>query len=147
MACERPETETIEGAIDVQLTRLDRLGRDHPGRTVAIVSGGEVNCAIGDDAGIGGRNQALAIALAEQIDRSPIAFLAAGTDGIDGNSTAAGAVVDGQTASRARERGIDLADARTRFDSHTALDALGATIVTGPTGNNVRDVRMLVRVG
>ena len=71
-------------------------------------------------------------------------MLSAGTDGIDGNSPAAGAVADGTTLARAAQRGFDVAKALATFDAYPLFDALGDTIMTGPTGNNVRDLRILL---
>ena len=71
-------------------------------------------------------------------------MLSAGTDGIDGNSPAAGAVVDGTTVERARQYGFDVAMALAEFDAFPVLDAIGDAIITGPTGNNVRDLRILL---
>ncbi len=139
-----PESATIDDAVTTHLVELDRLHAHYPGETVALVSGGEVNCPTGHDPGIGGRNLALSVALAIRLEGRTAAFLCAGTDGIDGNSPAAGAVVDGATVQRAKEAGIDLAVAFDRRDAYPALDRLGCTLVTGPTGNNVRDVRVLV---
>ncbi|NRA97553.1 MAG: glycerate kinase, partial [Planctomycetes bacterium] len=94
--------------------------------------------------GIGGRNQAFVLACASLVAGEPVCVLSAGTDGIDGNSPAAGGWVDGNTAARAVSLGLDLGAYTARSDSHTLLDALGQTIVTGPTGNNVRDLRILL---
>ncbi|HUK86601.1 MAG TPA: MOFRL family protein, partial [Terriglobales bacterium] len=68
----------------------------------------------------------------------------AGTDGVDGNSPAAGAVVDGTTLERARARGVDAAAALAGFDAYPFFRALGDVIETGPTGNNLRDLRILL---
>ena len=73
-----------------------------------------------------------------------ITVVSAGTDGIDGNSDAAGAVVDSDSLRRAQELGMDPADYEARSDSNAFFERLGDLIVTGPTGNNVRDVRLLV---
>jgi len=73
-----------------------------------------------------------------------IAVLSAGTDGVDGNSPAAGAVVDGTTIGRARGRGLDVHAALERFDAYPLLKALGDAIEIGPTGNNLRDLRMVL---
>ena len=70
--------------------------------------------------------------------------LCAGTDGIDGNSPAAGAIVDSTTIERARRIGLDPADFLNRSDSYSFFVALGDAITTGPTGTNVRDVRILL---
>jgi len=70
--------------------------------------------------------------------------LSAGTDGIDGNSSAAGAVVDGTTLARAKARGLDAQAFLAGFNAYPFFDALGDSIVTGPTGNNLRDLRILL---
>ena len=70
-------------------------------------------------------------------------ILSAGTDGIDGNSPAAGAVIDGSTV--VRGGGIEtVGHALAAFDAFPYLDALGDSVVTGPTGNNLRDLRILL---
>ena len=70
-------------------------------------------------------------------------MLSAGTDGIDGNSPAAGAVVDGSTVDRAG--GVEaVRHALSSFNAYPLFDALGDTVVTGPTGNNLRDLRILL---
>jgi hydroxypyruvate reductase len=107
------------------------------------VSGGEIECPVTGD-GVGGRNQALVLRTARRIRGKRAAFLSAGTDGIDGNSPAAGAVADGETLARAEALGMDAAEYERRSDSHGFFHALGDTIVTGPTGNNIRDLRILV---
>src|SRR5439155_498038 len=75
----------------------------------------------------------------------PAVLLAAGTDGVDGPTDAAGACVDGETAGRARARGLDPAAALARTDSHPLLDAAGDLVRTGPTGTNVADVVVTLR--
>lgn len=111
---------------------------------VCLISGGEVTVTVGDKSGIGGRNQQFALYCAQKIDGESITVLSAGTDGIDGNSPAAGALVDGSTVSRARQRGLDPTAALTQFDAFPVLEAVGDAIVIGPTGNNVRDLRILM---
>ena len=70
--------------------------------------------------------------------------LCAGTDGIDGNSPAAGAIVDNTTIERARAIGLDPEDFLNRSDAYSFFVALGDVIATGPTGTNVRDIRILL---
>ena len=124
---------------------LRRLRELHQGVSrVCLISGGEVTVKVGTNSGVGGRNQHFALYCAQQIAGESITVLSAGTDGIDGNSQAAGAVVDGTTVDRAKQRGFDVATALAQFDSFTLLDAMGDAIVTGPTGNNVRDLRILL---
>ncbi len=74
-------------------------------------------------------------------------MLSAGTDGIDGNSPAAGAVADGETLKRARAAGMDPAVAFRESDAYTFFAKLDDAIVTGPTGNNLRDLRVLLAEG
>jgi glycerate-2-kinase len=72
-------------------------------------------------------------------------ILSAGTDGIDGNSPAAGAIADETTIPRARELGLDSSEYLARSDSYGFFERLNALIVTGPTGTNVRDLRIFLR--
>ena len=99
---------------------------------------------VGASAGTGGRNQHFALHCAEKIAGENIAVLSAGTDGIDGNSPAAGAVVDGTTSERARAEGMNLSESLRGFNAFPLLEKLGDTIHTGPTGTNVRDVRIVM---
>jgi hydroxypyruvate reductase len=70
--------------------------------------------------------------------------LSAGTDGIDGNSPAAGAMVDSDTLRRAEEKDVSAELSLRNSDSFNFFNALGDAVITGPTGNNVRDVRILL---
>jgi glycerate-2-kinase len=109
-----------------------------------IVSSGETVVVVHGD-GVGGRNQELALAAALALRGAPgRVLLSAGTDGVDGVTTAAGAIVDGGTVDRMRTAGIDAATALDRNDSHTALSAAGDLLVTGPTGTNVLDLQVLL---
>ena len=110
----------------------------------AIISAGEVTVKVEATGGTGGRNQQFALYCAQQISGESIAVLSAGTDGIDGNSPAAGAVADGATVERAKAIGLDSMHALESFDSFPLFERLGDAIVTGPTGNNVRDLRILL---
>jgi len=110
---------------------------------VCLISGGEVTVKV-TNGGVGGRNQQFALACVEKIAEENITVLSAGTDGVDGNSSAAGAVVDGTTLERARSGGLDARAALHRFDAYPLLKALGDAIETGPTGNNLRDLRILL---
>jgi hydroxypyruvate reductase len=130
------------------LNRLHELRRTVS--RVCLISGGEVTVAV-RDGGIGGRNQQFALACAEPISGQDITVLSAGTDGIDGNSPAAGAVVDGSTIDRTKDRakaragGLEaVRRALSGFNAYPLFDALGDAITTGPTGNNLRDLRILL---
>src|SRR6266853_1404836 len=113
---------------------------------VCLISGGEVTVTV-RNGGIGGRNQQFALACAEPISGHDITVLSAGTDGIDGNSPAAGAVVDGSTFTRASDRagGVEaVGHALSTFNAYPFFDTLGDAVITGPTGNNLRDLRVLL---
>ncbi len=97
-----------------------------------------------DDWPLGKADAAFVLYCVEKIAGKPLAVLSAGTDGIDGSSPAAGAVADGASLSRARAAGLDPAEFFRRSDSYTFFKALGDAIETGPTGNNLRDLRILL---
>jgi hydroxypyruvate reductase len=80
----------------------------------------------------------------EKIAGRKITVLSAGTDGVDGNSPAAGAVADGESLARARQLGLDPASHFQRSDAYTFFAKLDDAILTGPTGNNLRDLRILL---
>jgi len=133
----------VERAAEFLLAQLEELHRNNPKRRVAVIADGEVSSPIRGK-GIGGRNGAFVLCCVEKIAGKNIAVLSAGTDGIDGNSPAAGAVADGETLSRAHAVGLDARDAFQRSDAYTFFNQLDDAIVTGPTGNNLRDLRVLI---
>lgn len=129
------------------LERFHTLRREHP--RLCLLSSGEVTVRLGQHPGCGGRNQQLALTIALDLAEFPcedLAVLSAGSDGIDGDSPAAGATVDTTTISRARSYHFDPEETLSRFDSCTLFTALGDSIVIGPTGNNLRDLRVLLAV-
>jgi glycerate 2-kinase len=128
-------------AADYLLERVRELRRKVS--KVCLISGGEVTVKV-TNGGTGGRNQQFALYCAQKIAGDNITVLSAGTDGVDGNSPAAGAVVDGTTLERAAKQGLDPAAALARFDAYPLFEALGDAIVIGPTGNNLRDLRILL---
>jgi hydroxypyruvate reductase len=128
-------------AADYLLNRLREL-REKSER-VCLLSGGEITVKV-TNGGVGGRNQQFALACAQKIAGDNITVLSAGTDGMDGNSAAAGAVADGTTIERAASRGLDPAASLVGFNAYPFFDALGDTVMTGPTGNNLRDLRILL---
>jgi glycerate 2-kinase len=133
----------VEKAAENLFGQLEDLRRAHPGRRIALIADGEVSSPVTGN-GIGGRNAAFVLACVEKIAGENVAVLSAGTDGIDGNSPAAGAVADGETLARARTAGIDPRDAFRRSDAHTFFAQLGDEVITGPTGNNLRDLRIFI---
>ena len=127
--------EWLRGDVAEALDRF--LGAAKPGLTVAA---GEPEVRVTGE-GIGGRNTHAALLAAKQLAGSDAWFAAFATDGVDGNSTSAGAVVDGTTV----ERGGDPATALEASDSATYLETTGDLIHTGPTGTNVSDLWVLWR--
>ncbi|HEX8137071.1 MAG TPA: DUF4147 domain-containing protein [Pyrinomonadaceae bacterium] len=123
---------------------------------VCLISGGEFACPVRGK-GIGGRNAETALRCAIEMDErdgegsrarellpAEAVALSAGTDGIDGNSPAAGALAASNTIERARALGLDAQRFLQASDAYSFFDALGDTIMTGPTGTNVRDLRVLL---
>jgi glycerate 2-kinase len=121
-------------------TEVERGNSDFK-KPIAIVSGGETIVTVKGN-GKGGRNQELALAMVEIIKGKNITFASFGTDGIDGNSPADGAIVDGQTFDMVKALGIDSKDYLARNDSFTFFDKLSLALITGPTGTNVMDVQI-----
>ena len=130
-----------EPASDYLLKRLRELRKDS--ERVCLISGGEVTVKV-TNGGAGGRNQQFALECAAKIAGENITVLSAGTDGVDGNSLAAGALADGTTVMRARSLGLDPRAALEKFDAYPLFVALGDAIETGPTGNNLRDLRIML---
>jgi len=130
-------------AVDFLLAQLEQLKRANPEKSVAVIADGEVSSPVTGD-GVGGRNLAFVLDAVRKIAGRKIAVLSGGTDGVDGSSPAAGAVADGETLARAQSRGLDPADYFRRSDSYNFFRALGDAIETGPTGNNLRDLRILL---
>jgi glycerate 2-kinase len=128
-------------AADYLLERLRRLRKKS--ERVCLLSGGEVTVKVANG-GTGGRNQQFALGCAAKIAGEALTVLSAGTDGIDGNSPAAGAIVDGSTMERARSRGLDVETHLARFNAYPFFQSVGDAVVTGPTGNNLRDLRVLL---
>lgn len=130
-------------AADHLLARLGALRRQHPGRPVVVVSGGELSCPVSGE-GLGGRNQAFVLDCVSKIAGQPIVVLSAGTDGIDGNSPACGAIADGDSAGNAARLGLDPESFLRAGNSYRFFEKLGDAVVTGPTGTNVRDLRIFM---
>jgi glycerate 2-kinase len=128
-------------AADYLLERLRGLRRNS--ERACLISGGEVTVRV-ENGGTGGRNLQFALACASRISGEPISVLSAGTDGIDGNSPAAGAIADGSTLERAQARGLNPGGHLASFNAYPFFASLGDAITTGPTGNNLRDLRVLL---
>ena len=133
----------VERAANFLLAQLAELKRANPDRPAALIADGEVSSPVTGD-GLGGRNTAFVLQCVDKIAGRRVGVLSAGTDGIDGSCPAAGAVADGETI-HARTRWDSIpSDYFRRSDSYTFFQKLGDAVVTGPTGNNLRDLRILL---
>jgi hydroxypyruvate reductase len=111
-----------------------------PGHAVVMIAGGETTVHV-RGGGKGGRSQEFSLAAAMELSgEEAMAVLAAGTDGIDGPTDAAGATVDGTTVARASALGLDPGAHLENNDAYPFFEALGDLVVTGPTGTNVADL-------
>ena len=150
------EQDVAEGARLLVARLLELRGRAGGERAVCLISGGEFACPV-RGGGVGGRNsetvlrcaleleaRGLAVVESNRRDSPRVIALSAGTDGVDGNSPAAGALCDETTVARALARGLDPRRSLAASDAYAFFAALDDTVVTGPTGTNVRDVRVLM---
>jgi glycerate 2-kinase len=152
-------TETALDIIEqpVEEGCAELLQRLHQGKAQAghevfcLISGGELACPVRGK-GMGGRNaetvlrSALALDERHQSEKPPphTVVLSAGTDGIDGNSPAAGAIADESTVERAHELKLDARASLEQSDAYNFFHALNDALLTGPTGTNVRDLRVML---
>jgi glycerate 2-kinase len=140
--------DPIEIGCERLLTRLSKLQSHNSDSTVCLLSGGEFSCPIRGD-GVGGRNSESALRLAIAVDKDRERYgefvaLCVGTDGIDGNSFVAGAIADSTTIERARSMMLEPSYFLDNSASAALLVELEEAIETGPTGTNVRDLRILL---
>jgi len=143
VAC-RVRSERLEGDAVAAAGLL--CGESSAAASGLIAWGGETTVRLPPSPGRGGRNQHLALAAARLIDgRDDLTLLAAGTDGSDGNSADAGAIVDGGTIDRGRDAGLDPDTCLRQADSGRFLEASGDLVHTGATGTNVGDLLLALR--
>ena len=139
--------EAVGRRLAAEAARLVALARGD-GRPRAVVEGGEATVTLPAAAGLGGRNQQTVLAALHALQAEAAAWpmglvvASVGTDGEDGPTTAAGGIVDAGVAAAAA--GHDVAGALARCDAHPLLAACGGLVVTGPTGTNVADVRLIL---
>jgi hydroxypyruvate reductase len=133
----------VVDAADALLQKLEEWKSENPGERVALIADGELSSPVTGN-GLGGRNSAFVLACVEKIAGRKITVLSAGTDGMDGNSPAAGTVANGETLARAKVLGLNPSAAFQQSDAYTFFEKLDDAIVTGPTGNNLRDLRIFL---
>jgi hydroxypyruvate reductase len=140
----RRHTTHFDDDLESVAMTVDRTSGDAPGEVQ--LWGGEATLVLPEQPGRGGRNQHLALRLAQQIAGPQAAVvLSAGTDGTDGPTEDAGALVDNRTAERGGVEGLSLDAHLRRADAGTYLEQTGDLITTGPTGTNVTDIVMAWR--
>jgi len=123
---------------------IARYAKIFPRDKAVLIFGGETTVTV-TGGGRGGRNQELVLGAIEEIEDERIIIVSCGTDGIDGNSDAAGAVGDGTSMKRAEKAGIDAGEYLKNNDSYNFFKKLGDLIITGRTGTNVMDIQIAVR--
>jgi glycerate-2-kinase len=140
------EGESREAGIILSTVAIEAEVSGNPiKRPCMIISGGETTVTIVGEAGEGGRNQELALSASLKIAGSEgIVIASLGTDGTDGPTDIAGAIIDGQTADRAQKMGIDITRELKNHNSSHVFRQLGDAIYTGPTGTNVMDLQVIV---
>jgi glycerate-2-kinase len=153
LGADRIQSTILTSCAEMEAKSMGRLlasvARDHTRhgnvvlRSGAVIIGGETTVQVKGE-GIGGRNQETALSAVEPIaDLDGCVITTLGTDGIDGNSKAAGAVTDGRTAQRAELRGMNSRDFLSRNDSYHFFRKLSDNLITGPTGTNVGDLYLV----
>lgn len=141
----RLQGEAREAAVTLTAIAQEIASANRPvTRPACVITGGETTVTLRGD-GKGGRNQELALSAALHLDGWPaITLLSGGTDGTDGPTDAAGAIVDGHTLTSARKQGLEARDFLARNDSYNFFHALNDLVITGPTGTNVMDLQILL---
>jgi glycerate 2-kinase len=127
------------------LERFHSLRAIHP--RLCLISVGEVTVKMDRSPGAGGRNQQFVMACALELEQyfgQRLTVLSAGSDGVDGNTRAAGAIADPTTVTRAHSFGFHLKASLAAFNACPMFTALGDSVVTGKTGHNLRDLRLLI---
>ena len=138
------EARDVGASLAREAIHRQRQSRETDGGRLCLLAGGETTVTV-KGGGLGGRNMELALAFALELKgTSGITLLSAGTDGTDGPTDAAGAIVDGETTAKAAAKGLDPEDYLNRNDSYPFFKAVGGLLMTGPTGTNVMDIQIIL---
>lgn len=139
--------EPLQGSADAMGITILEQARTLPdsSKPVCLIYGGETTVEVRGN-GTGGRNQQLCLSALGALNRNDrIALLCAGTDGVDGNSDAAGAVIDAATVEKAAEAGLDMLRYLENNDAYHFFKQTGDLVTTGPTGTNVMDIAIVIK--
>ena len=135
--------ELLVQPVELAVEQLkDRINGMEPGS--ALIFGGEITVQVRRN-GVGGRNQHFALLMSSALSKSDVVFVAAGTDGVDGNSSAAGAWTNGNTVAKANGMSLSIDEFLADCNSFQFFKTLDQSIITGPTGTNVMDLYVLLR--
>jgi glycerate-2-kinase len=138
----RGEAQVVARALAQKAIGLKKTKAE--GKKICLISGGETTVTVRGD-GLGGRNMEMALAFAREIaGMDGITFLSAGTDGTDGPTDVAGAIVDGQTIGYAQTMGLSASIFLKRNDSYTFFKSTDELLKTGSTGTNVMDIQIIL---
>ena len=144
-SCVEGEARHMGTMLSTIAREIEETGNPVP-RPAGIVVGGETTVTI-RGTGVGGRNQEIALSAALQISgMDGVVIASLSTDGIDGPTDAAGALVDGKTAGYSASQNLDAKSFLARNDSYQFFSKLGDLIFTGLTGTNVNDISLIVAV-
>ncbi|MBE9525288.1 MAG: DUF4147 domain-containing protein [Chloroflexi bacterium] len=137
-------TSSLQGEASQKGRELAALFRSVRQRPLCVIIGGETTVSLGDSSGYGGRNQEVALAAVETLGGlEDIMLITLATDGDDGPTDAAGAVVTGETLERANVLGLELSAHLLEHNAYPFFEALGDLLKPGPTGTNVNDLVFL----
>ncbi|MEN8172346.1 MAG: MOFRL family protein, partial [Chloroflexota bacterium] len=137
-------TTSLQGEASEKGRELADYLRKTKQRPLCVIVGGETTVLLGDAEGLGGRNQEMALAAVEILSGvRDMMLITLATDGDDGPTDAAGAVVTGDTYGRAKELGLDLEAHLREHNAYPFFETLGDLLIPGPTGTNVNDLAFL----
>lgn len=144
----RQASGNLDGDMAVVIDRLSSVLTDRNREPGIYIWGGEPTLVLPPSPGRGGRNQHLALALAEPLSTAEsISALVCGTDGTDGPTADAGGLINNLTLEKARQANVDISDYLNRADAGSCLQKLDALVTTGPTGTNVMDLAIALAGG
>ncbi len=124
---------------------LAKYARYYPRDNAILIFGGETTVKVKGN-GKGGRNQEMMLSAIEEIKNEHVVMLSCGTDGIDGNSPAAGAIIDGYSHEKAMKKNLNINEYLERNDSYTFFEKMRDAIITGYTGTNVMDIQIVYKL-
>jgi glycerate-2-kinase len=140
-----PTSGEAREAARIFCEKVKEIRKREDSEKLCVIAGGETTVTLGNESGMGGRNQEFALAAALEIEgMDGITILSCGTDGTDGPTDANGAIVDGNTVKSCKNAGLHLHESLEKHDSYTLFSNSGNLIKTGPTYTNVMDLQIAI---